>query len=250
VRATLTLPQETLETRGLQNCALFFHPRYEAHYVFASREVRAFLMAWDKLRRKGVPGGYAPYLRDMLSGPHRIGLAALRRALVREGPARWWRVRAMFETEPRAVNRVSLSDRKDGLGWPRARVHWTVSDFDLRCMRESFGLISERLRRAGVGALELAIPDTPEGWRRAIEGGKHHMGTTRMHEDPCLGVVDPDGRVHGCHNLYVTGSSVFPSGGYANPTLTIVALALRLAEHLSGEGAPTLSSPKPVHSAP
>lgn len=59
------------------------------------------------------------------------------------------------------------------------------------------------------------------------------MGTTRMHTDPAQGVVDSDGRVHGTRNLYVTGSSVFPSGGYANPTLTIIALASRLAGHLT-----------------
>ena len=60
----------------------------------------------------------------------------------------------------------------------------------------------------------------------------HHVGTTRMHADPGQGVVDAHGRVHGLTNLFVTGSSVFPTGGFANPTLTIVALALRLAEHL------------------
>jgi choline dehydrogenase-like flavoprotein len=62
----------------------------------------------------------------------------------------------------------------------------------------------------------------------------HHLGTTRMHRDPRRGVVDPDGRVHGTANVFVVGSSVFPTGGYANPTLTVVALALRLADHLAG----------------
>jgi choline dehydrogenase-like flavoprotein len=60
------------------------------------------------------------------------------------------------------------------------------------------------------------------------------MGTTRMHADARKGVVDAQCRVHGTDNLYVAGSSVFPSGGYANPTLTLVALALRLADHLKG----------------
>jgi choline dehydrogenase-like flavoprotein len=63
----------------------------------------------------------------------------------------------------------------------------------------------------------------------------HHMGTTRMASDPASGVVDADCRVHGVENLYVAGSSVFPTGGNANPTLTIIALALRLADHLAGE---------------
>jgi choline dehydrogenase-like flavoprotein len=66
-------------------------------------------------------------------------------------------------------------------------------------------------------------------------GGCHHMGTTRMHTDPTRGVVDADCRVHGLHNLWLAGSSVFPTGGAANPTLTIVALALRLARRLRQE---------------
>jgi choline dehydrogenase-like flavoprotein len=62
----------------------------------------------------------------------------------------------------------------------------------------------------------------------------HHMGTTRMHENPKLGVVDVNAKVHGLRNLFVTGGSVFPSGGFANPTITMVAVALRLADHLKG----------------
>lgn len=67
---------------------------------------------------------------------------------------------------------------------------------------------------------------------RRIVGGAHHMGTTRMHDDPAQGVVDRNCRVHGTHNVYVAGSSVFPTGGHSAPTLTIVALAVRLARHL------------------
>jgi choline dehydrogenase-like flavoprotein len=65
-----------------------------------------------------------------------------------------------------------------------------------------------------------------------FEGNFHHLGTTRMHPDPNGGVVDADCRVHGIRNLYVAGSSVFPAYGCSNPTLTLVALALRLADHL------------------
>jgi choline dehydrogenase-like flavoprotein len=64
---------------------------------------------------------------------------------------------------------------------------------------------------------------------------RHHMGTTRMHADPRLGVVDPNLRVHEAANLYVAGSSVFPTSGIANPTLTILALVMRLADHLKSE---------------
>jgi choline dehydrogenase-like flavoprotein len=69
-------------------------------------------------------------------------------------------------------------------------------------------------------------------WTPALDGGHHHMGTTRMSADPAHGVVDADCRVHGVANFYVAGGSVFATSGSANPTLTIVALALRLARHL------------------
>jgi choline dehydrogenase-like flavoprotein len=232
VRATLTLKRATLAAEGVQNSALFFHPRYEAHPIFATAEVKAFLELWDKLRHKSVPGGLAPYLRRAARAPHRIAAAAVRKLLVRNAPARRWRLRAMFETEPQYHNRVTLSGSRDALDRPRARVEWRLSEQDLRSMRRAMQIYDARFRRAGVGWLELGFPDTNEAWRSMVEGGKHHIGTTRMHADPRLGVVDPDGRIHGSPNLYVTGSSVFPSGGYANPTLTIVALAIRLADHL------------------
>lgn len=232
VRATLTLKRATLDAERLQNAALFFHPQYEAHPAFASAEVKAFLELWDKLRHKAVPGGLAPYLGRAVRAPHSIAFAAARKLLVREGPARRWRVRAMFETQSRHDNRVTLSPERDALNRPRARVEWRLSEHDLKCMRRATQLFDAGFKRAGLGRLEPGFPDTTAGWRNALEGGKHHIGTTRMHADPKLGVVDPDARVHGTPNLFVAGSSVFPSGGYANPTLTIVALAIRLADHL------------------
>jgi choline dehydrogenase-like flavoprotein len=71
-----------------------------------------------------------------------------------------------------------------------------------------------------------------DGWPTLMPTSKHHMGTTRMSQDPRLGVVDKDCRVHEVGNLYIAGSSVFPTAGMANPTLTIVALAVRLADHI------------------
>ena len=69
-------------------------------------------------------------------------------------------------------------------------------------------------------------------WEDTSQGTFHHMGTTRMHEDPKQGVVDANCKMHGIANLFVAGSSVYTTGGYANPTLTLVALALRLADHI------------------
>lgn len=232
VRAVLTLKREILAAENISNTAMFFHPRYEAHPAFASIEVKAFLELVDKLRHKAVPGGLAPYLGRAMRAPHRVALAAARRLLVGDAPARRWRIRAMFETESQPANRVTLGRERDALNRPRACVEWRLSKHDIQSMRRAMRLFDASFRRAGLGRLELGISDSDEGWRNAVEGGKHHIGTTRMHVDPRQGVVDAHGKVHGSANLYITGSSVFPSGGYANPTLTIVALALRLADHL------------------
>ena len=79
-----------------------------------------------------------------------------------------------------------------------------------------------------------------EQWPASLVGGNHHMGTTRMSDDESTGVVDRNCRIHGLHGLYVAGSSVFPTSGYANPTLTIIAMALRLADHLRDALVPKL----------
>jgi len=112
------------------------------------------------------------------------------------------------------------------------RIEWRLGEADVENMRRVTQLFDQAVRQAGIGHLERAFPDAPAAWRQALEAGKHHMGTTRMHVASRYGVVDENSRVHGTSNLFVTGSSVFPSGGYANPTLTIVALAARLGDHL------------------
>jgi choline dehydrogenase-like flavoprotein len=232
VRGVLSLRPEVVERERLMHAALFFHPRYEAHRVFATGEVKALQQLFDKTKRRAVPGAAWPYARRALGAPYRLAVAMARKLAVRHGPARRWRMRAAFETGFRADNRVMLSDERDRLGRRRVRIEWQIGEADIENMRRVTQLFDQAVRQAGVGHLERAFPDAPAAWRQAIEAGKHHMGTTRMHVSSRQGVVDENGRVHGTANLFVAGSSVFPSGGYANPTLTIVALAARLGEHL------------------
>ncbi len=138
------------------------------------------------------------------------------------------------EQSPNPRSRVTLGSKRDPFGLPLARLDWQLTSEDKRAQSVTLRLIGEELGRLGVGRLQ--IPDwllaDDDGWPDDLSGGYHHMGTTRMAECATEGVVNADCRVHGVDNLYVAGSSVFPTGGYANPTLTIVALAVRLAEHL------------------
>ncbi len=232
VRGVLSLRREVVERERLMNVSLFFHPRYEAHRVFDTAEVKAFQTLWNKVKQRAVPGAAWSLVRRAVRAPQRVAVALARKLTMRHGPARRWRMRAAFETGFRYDNRVMLSDERDRLGRRRVLIEWQIGEADVENMRRVTQFFDQAVRQAGVGHLERAFPDTPAGWRQALEAGKHHMGTTRMHVASRLGVVDENSRVHGTSNLYVTGSSVFPSGGYANPTLTIVALAARLGDHL------------------
>ena len=127
---------------------------------------------------------------------------------------------------------VRLSDEKDALGVPRVALDWRVGETDLAGVGRSMQLLGAALGSAGTG--RLWMPSDDERYLPPpIGGGCHHMGTTRMSSSAGAGVVNADGRLHTIDNMYIAGSSVFPSVGYANPTLTIVALAHRLAAHLA-----------------
>lgn len=136
------------------------------------------------------------------------------------------------EQVPNPESRVVLAYERDPLGMNRVELKWRLSAQDKSSLRRSHELLARGLGRAGVGRLKLTLDADDEAWPADLNGARHHMGTTRMHPDPRRGVVDADGRVHGTANLFVAGSSLFPTSGSANPTLTIVALALRLADRL------------------
>ena len=136
------------------------------------------------------------------------------------------------EPVPNPESRVMLSSEKDALGLNRADVRWKLTNQDKEGIKTAQHAIAQEVGRSGIGRMNIVVPESEEYLLYGASGGHHHMGTTRMDNNPRLGVVDADCRVHGLENLYVAGSSVFPAAGYPNPTLTIVALSLRLADHL------------------
>lgn len=138
----------------------------------------------------------------------------------------------MTEATPLSSNRIMLSDEVDLLGMPKAIINWEGDEL----MRETFIKSAEFLKnyfeKLDFGRLELDKWIYESNWFDYIKDAKHHIGTTRMGEDEFSGVVDSDCRVFGINNLYIAGSSVFPTSGHSNPTTTIIALAFRLVDHL------------------
>lgn len=140
-----------------------------------------------------------------------------------------------IEQAPNPSSRVVLSVEKDELGVPRANLHWAMTALDKWTIRKVNELIGQQVGTTGIGRVKLAEflqDDNDESMPSFTSGGWHHMGTTRMSDDPHTGVVNANCRVHGISNLFSAGSSCYPTGGAVNPTLTLVALSLRLSDHL------------------
>lgn len=195
------------------------------HDMAPGRMGRALWQVAKKTSRwvqdRGDPAARARLLRDS-----RYGIYAVIRA----------------EQAPNPESRVRLAEDRDALGMPKIELDWQLKDIDKRSVLEAMMALDRDLRHLGLGEARPCdwLHDSAISWKfdhlvtGHPYGGYHHMGTTRMGDDPTTSVVDADCRVHGMDNLYIAGSSVFPTGGWANPTLTIIALAMRLGDHIQG----------------
>lgn len=139
------------------------------------------------------------------------------------------------EQAPNPDSRLTLGDQRDRLGMRRLKADWRTTDLDYQSLKSAYALLSDELIRTKTGRLRYD-PDALEQKARA-EGayGGHHLGAARMSSDPRQGVVDPDCRVHGVANLFIASGAVLPTSSQANPTLTILALTLRIAAQLRRE---------------
>jgi choline dehydrogenase-like flavoprotein len=134
-----------------------------------------------------------------------------------------------MELLPDPERRLTLTSEKDALGLPRLKLSMRVADADFSLYHDTLKELGRQLLSSGTGLLKIT---RRQNWSQNMDWGNHHLGTTRMHSDPKQGVVNADSQVHGLGNLYVAGSSIFPTYSASNPTLNLVALTLRLADHL------------------
>jgi choline dehydrogenase-like flavoprotein len=139
------------------------------------------------------------------------------------------------EQQPNPASRVTLDTSRDALGMPRLAIDWRYTPIDVETVGKALALLAADLRQNGVGELRYSPASLETEITRYGAYGGHHIGTARMGGNPRTSVVDADCRLHAVHNLYVAGAAVFPTSSQANPTLTLVALALRLARTLRKE---------------
>lgn len=207
----------------------------------------AMAAAMDEVRRKnyaGLPRHLARAAMHPLktlelakaargAGVHHTGLGGWSDADARLHSIGVASVESMFEQRPSWDNRIRLGTGTDRYGARQPTLQWSFSQSEVESIRHAAAVTSEAFVAAGLGPL-TTMRELGDGVIPRAGTGLHHMGGTRMHSDPTEGVVDEHCRMHELDNLYIAGSSVFPTSvGYANPTFTIMQLAYRLADHLS-----------------
>lgn len=257
VSGLLTLSQEVKREEQLLNVGAVLIPQPAAFGTDAERALRTVHALSTGSRGVTARSGLRA-VREIASSPAAAAAVLRMRQLKRRGHfdygdgfvwhrGGWSRpgydrrqfavleVHAATEQTPHRENRIQLGARRDRLGrhQVQVRLHWSREDYDN--VGRSMDLFAREIQGSGIGTFERWVQY--RGPRQPMTTGLHHpMGGTRMSEDPRTGVVDGNCRVHGTRNLFVAGSSVFSTGlGYSNPTLTVMALAQRLAHHVASE---------------
>lgn len=204
---------------------------------------RMFALSTDAARRHAVANAaFTP--RDPADGPilghattaFDAALAGTQRWLHGSGPPWSRHLDVQWEAVAHPDNRVTLTDAVDATGLPRLRVDATVRPADMANLQHLLDAVDAELGRAGRGRAVIGVD--PDERHQEVAYDTHYLGTTRMAARPEDGVTDGEGRVHGLTNLYVAGSGLFPAAGWANATLTILALAARQAAHLGARSNP------------
>lgn len=225
----LAADRSVLQREGILNNAVYIRPASE-HAT--SGVLRSLAILASAAKSRGTESGerIGSHLNNVVRNPRETARVLRHKVFGSSSEKTLIQMVVQGEQAPNPESRITLSDKLDPLGFPRAQLDWRLTDLDHRSVRRIQELVDQAVRRAGIGRVERLYGE--EYPPAKISGHWHHMGTTRMHDDPLCGVVDRHCRVHGISNLFVAGSSVFPTGGFVNPTLTIVALTLRLADHL------------------
>ena len=245
--ARLIFSEETVRKEKLLNVGLALVPQIKGLETQSVVFLRKFTQS---IRNRNLSPKTFGYLQKSLSNPDEIFSYLRFRAFKLKQPiyntmrGGWsslpnndrrffaFYIAAQTEQSPDPNNRISLSKRKDYLGYPRTKLTWTWKQSDIESINRSQELLRQAVVKSNLGEFQPQF-ELSMGGRPYIASPHHHLGTTRMHDSPHQGVVDRNCKVHGITNLFIAGSSIFPTGlGYANPTLTIIALATRLADHI------------------
>jgi choline dehydrogenase-like flavoprotein len=226
IQQAIAVSDAMMQREQIGNIAITFGP--VRHARKDSKGYRALYSVKQELQSGRWPDRLGQSLWDILTDLGGIAEA------MQERFSTVTQVYSQGEQVPDPDSRVLLDQERDALGLRRVMLDWRVSETDRRTQRAIGEAIVMELGRLDLARVQLADWMTADevDWTPEIIPSNHHIGTTRMADHASRGVVDSDCRTFAHDNLFIADSSVFPSSGFANPTLTIVALTLRLADHL------------------
>ncbi len=232
VIASLALSPDTQRQEQLLNYHAYIEAMYEGEDSEGARELKDLYI---KLRRGEIPERFVSMTGHILRDLPQVYKYFKGKRLRAERYMRTHKLVNILEPEPNPESRITLSNARDALGLQQVRMNWMLTPKVHNTLLRSQQIIGEELERAGIGRLKIDPALEAGEWGGPVEWVWHHMGSTRMDPDPRKGVVDTDCKLHGVSNLYVAGSSVYPTVSADTPTLTVIALALRIADHIKNK---------------
>lgn len=233
VYCQIRTPEDFIEAEKMNAAYISLRPQLDKDYVAASESdgVNALNEMLDNFSEGTLPTELGEKFTDVVTDADDILASLFRKIYHGEIPIAHYNCLVRFDPTPVRDSRVTLTDEVDPLGMRRVKLTWAVHDVDKTNVARLIDIFGREIGRLDAGRVQRNFdPDKP--LPENLDVGWHHMGTTKMSSNPETGVVDRNCRVHSTENLYVAGSSVFATAGSGTPTMLIVSLALRLADHL------------------
>lgn len=226
LNANLSLSEKVMRERGILSYYCRFMP------VYAQEDIAAAASRLPNRLKQPASLGLFSDVAKILADPVHAFAKYIVRDLNHYVRPLYYELEHRTDQAPNPDSRVTLTDKRDKLGQRVVRLNWDFTDLDVKTFSVGQDVVVHELSALGMGRFQVE-QISKDLLSQRVAGHYHQMGTTRMADDPAHGVVDRNSRVHGIENLWVAGSSVFPTGGYSGPTMMIVAMTHRLGDHLA-----------------
>ncbi len=229
-----SLNESAQKTHHTNNLRMYFtkHSKIKLSEGISSAHIIS-----NSIESGGAPDEFGGHLMNMIKDIDHIAEAFLRKELDTSFfdstyEFGGYQITSMIEQTPDKNNRIRLGEQKDALGLKKVKIDFRVTESDKKKTWKTLELLSQDPNIQSIGRIRLLKDRESRIWTSQLGFGQHHMGTTKMSHHIENGVVDPSLKVFGTNNFYISGSSVFPTGGHVPPTLTIIAVTIRLANEL------------------
>ncbi|MCR8924111.1 GMC family oxidoreductase [Dasania sp. GY-MA-18] len=237
VAGYFSLEESVVRSEQTTNLRMPLHPSTE---YMLSDGISSYHILSDAIAKGDVPENFGQHLLNLTADIDLVAEAVSRKKFQKSlfdysKNFAGFQMPMMMEQTPHRDNRIRLGSKKDKMGISKLKIDWELKESDKAMVWKTLELAANEIGALDIGRMRLLYERASRIWGDQLGFSQHHMGTTRMAENPDNGVVDKYHRVFGTNNLFMGGSSVFSTGGHVAPTLTIVAMTIRLADYIKRE---------------